>query len=162
MGALASAGVGDSAASSLPGEGVVGSSHSQESLVLDDSVPVASSSSPGCDCQSRLRGRGNSTRNRSSSRSSCLSPLGVRILVRGIAVPALGLEVIVPCLGSCALAPLTVCGRVDDSSLAVTLCDRLLPVCGLVAPGLLTATGIDECARALGVAACGLDDCACD
>ena len=56
--ALASAGMGDSAASSLPGEGVAGSSHSQESLVLADSDPVASSSSPGGDCRSRSGGRG--------------------------------------------------------------------------------------------------------
>ena len=91
-------------------------------------------------------------------------PLGVGILVRGIAVPAVGLGVIVPCLGSRALAPRTVRSHVDESALTVTLHDRLLPVCGLVAPGrgLLTATRIDECARALGVTARGLDDCARD
>ena len=41
--ALASAGAGDSAASSLPGEGVAGSLRSQESFVLADPDPVASS-----------------------------------------------------------------------------------------------------------------------
>ena len=60
-------------------------------------------------------------------------------------MPALG-------LGSCALAPWTVCGRVDESALTVTRHTPLLPVCGLVDPsrGLLTATGTDEYARALG------------
>ena len=47
--ALASAGAGDSAASSLLREGVAGSSHSQEALVLTDPFSVASSRSPGGD-----------------------------------------------------------------------------------------------------------------
>ena len=70
-------------------------------------------------------------------------------------MPALGLGVIVPCLGSRALDPQTVRGRVDGSALAVTPHDLLLPVCGLVASGrgLRTATRVNECARAL-------DDCA--
>ena len=72
--ALASVGVGDSAASSLPGEGVAGLSHAQESLVLADPDPVASSSPPGGDRRSRSGGRGDSTGDRSSSRSSRLSP----------------------------------------------------------------------------------------
>ena len=39
--------------------------------------------------------------------------------------------------------------------------DPFLPACGLVAPGcgLRTAPRVDECARALGVTACGLDEC---
>ena len=75
MGALASAGAGDSAASALPGEGVAGSSRPQESLVLadPDPDPVTSSSSPGGDRRSRSRWRGNSTRDRSR-----LSPPRVR------------------------------------------------------------------------------------
>ena len=73
-GALASAGVGDSATSSLPGEGVAGSSRSQESLMLDDPVLVASSSSPGRDRRSRSRARGDSTGDCSRSHSSRLSP----------------------------------------------------------------------------------------
>ena len=58
----------------FPGEGVVGSSSSQESLVLADPDPVASSSSPRGDRWSRLGGRGDSTGDLSRSRSSRLSP----------------------------------------------------------------------------------------
>ena len=70
--ALASGGARDSAASSFTGEGVAGSLLSQESLVIADSVPVASSSSPTRGRRSQSRGRGDSTRDR--SRSSRLSP----------------------------------------------------------------------------------------
>ena len=89
-------------------------------------------------------------------------PLGVELPVKSIAVPAFGLEVLVLCLGSRALDPRTVRGHVDESTLAVTRHDHLLPVCGLVALSrcLLTATGSVECAHALGVTARGLDDCA--
>ena len=91
-------------------------------------------------------------------------PLGVELLVKGITVPALGLKAIVLCLGSRTLAPRTVRGHVDGSALAMTRHDRLLPVCGLVAPGrgLLTATGTNGCAHSLGVTSRGLDDCARD
>ena len=66
-GGLDSVGASDSAASSLPGVGVVGSSRSQESLVLADPSPVASSVSAGCDCRSRSRKIGESTGDRSRS-----------------------------------------------------------------------------------------------
>ena len=72
--ALASVGADDSATSSLPGEGVAGSSRSQESFVLADPDLVASSSSPKGDRRSRSGGRRDSTRDRSRSRSSRLSP----------------------------------------------------------------------------------------
>ena len=72
--ALVSAGAGDSAASSLPGVGVAGSSRSQESLVLADPDPVVSSSPPGGDRRSRTGGRGGSTGDRSRSCSSRLFP----------------------------------------------------------------------------------------
>ena len=64
-------GVSDSAASSLPGVGVAGSSRSQESPVLADPSPVASSVSAGRDCRSHTREIGGSTGDR--SRSSRLS-----------------------------------------------------------------------------------------
>ena len=63
-----------SAASSLPGVGVGGSSRSQESPVLTDLSPVASSVSAGRDRWSRSREIGGSTGDRSHSCSSCLSP----------------------------------------------------------------------------------------
>ena len=67
-----------------------------------------------------------------------------------------------PSLGSHTLVPRTVCGRVDESTLAVTLHAPILPVCSFVAPGrsLLTATGSIGYARALRVTAHGHDDCA--
>ena len=52
-------------------------------------------------------------------------PRGVEILVKSVAVPALG-------LGDRALAPRIVHGRVDDNVLAVTRHASPLPVCGLV------------------------------
>ena len=73
--ALASAGAGNSAASSLPGVGVARSSRSQESLVLADPDPVASSSPPGGDHRSCSGGRGSSTGDRSHS-SRLSSPRG--------------------------------------------------------------------------------------
>ena len=72
--ALASAGAGDLATSSLPGEGVAGSSCSQESLVLADPDPVAFSSSSRGDRRSHSGGKGDSTGDRSRSHSSRLSP----------------------------------------------------------------------------------------
>ena len=48
--------------------------------------------------------------------------------MESIAVPAVG-------LGSHALAPRAVHGRVDDNALAVTRHAYPLPVCGLVDPG---------------------------
>ena len=74
MGALTSGGVQDSAASSLKGGGVAGSSLSQESLVIADLVLVAFSSSPTRDHRLRSRGRADSTGDHSCSRSSHLSP----------------------------------------------------------------------------------------
>ena len=70
-----------------------------------------------------------------------LLPIGVELLGKSIAVPALG-------LGSPAFDPWTVRCLVDVSAL-------LLPMCGLVAPGrgLLTATMTDEYALALGAVA---------
>ena len=154
----------DSAASSLTGGGVAGSSLSQESLVIADPFMVAPSSSPARGRRSQSRGRGNSTRDRSSLCSSRLSPpppLGVGILERSIVMPALGPEVTVTCR---APAPRTVRGLVDGSALAVSRPAPILPVCGLVAPdrGLRTATGIAECTHALGVTVRGLDACARD
>ena len=51
----------------------------------------------------------------------------VEILVKGVAVPVRG-------LASCALAPRTVCGLVDEGTLAVTCHAALLPVCGFGGP----------------------------
>ena len=84
-------------------------------------------------------------------------PFGVQLPMKSITVFALGLEVLVLCLGSRAFDPRTVRCLVDESALAVTCHGHLLPVCGLVAPGhsLLIATGAVECARCL-------DDCARD
>ena len=84
-------------------------------------------------------------------------PHEIEILVMSIAVPALGLR-------SRVLAPRNVRGRVDESALAVTRHAPPLPVCGLVDPGrsLMTTTGTDRCARALGTTVRGRDDCARD
>ena len=76
--ASVSAGAGDSAASSLMGVGVAGSSHSQESPVLADPCPVASSVSAGRDRWSRSREIGEFTGGRSRSRSSRSSPSRAR------------------------------------------------------------------------------------
>ena len=74
-GASASAGASNSAASSLPGVGVAGSSHSRESPVLADPPSlVASSVSAGRDCRLCSHEIGGSTRDRSCSRFSHLSP----------------------------------------------------------------------------------------
>ena len=71
VGVRALASVGDSASSSLMRVAVAGSSRSQESLVLADPSPVASSVSAGRDCWSRSREIGESPGDRSrSSRSS--------------------------------------------------------------------------------------------
>ena len=58
-------------------------------------------------------------------------------------------------LGRPTLAPRTIRGLADISTLAVIRHAPLLPVCGLVAPGrdLLTATVTDEYARASGAIA---------
>ena len=90
------------------------------------------------------------------------SHLGVGILARSIAVPALGLGVTVTCRVGRVPTPRTVRGLVDGGALAVTRPALLLPAYGLVAPGrcLRAATGIAECARAFGVTARGLDECA--
>ena len=71
-GASASAGAGDSAASTLPRVGVAGSSCSQESLVLADPSPVDSFVSAGGDRQSPSREIGGFTGDR--SRAARLSP----------------------------------------------------------------------------------------
>ena len=57
-----------------------------------------------------------------------LTPLGVEILVKSVAVPAFG-------LGDHALAPRPVHGPMGVSALAVTRHASPLPVCGLVDPG---------------------------
>ena len=76
-------------------------------------------------------------------------PLGVELFVKSIAVTALGLEVLVLCLGSHALTPRTVRSLVDESALAVT---SLSPSAHVRSRrGLLTATRTSECVRALGV-----------
>ena len=68
--ASASVSVGDSAAYSLTGVGVVGSSCSQESLALTDPPPVASSVSAGRNRRSRSREIRGSTGDHSHSCSS--------------------------------------------------------------------------------------------
>ena len=75
--ALTSVGAGDSAASSLPGEGIAGSSRSQESLVLAYPDPVASSRSPRGDRRSHLGGRGDYRRPLLLSLFLFISPLSV-------------------------------------------------------------------------------------
>ena len=77
-------------------------------------------------------------------------PSGVEILMKSVAVPALG-------LGDCALTPWTVHGQVGDNTLAVARHAFPLPVCSLVE--LLTAPGTDECTRALEVTVCGRFTC---
>ena len=73
--ASASGGVSDSAASSLPGVGVAGYSRLQESLVLANPSPVASSVSALCDHRSRSCESGESTGDHSRSLSSRSSSL---------------------------------------------------------------------------------------
>ena len=82
-------------------------------------------------------------------------PRMVEMIVKSVAVPALGLGGRVPSLTSRTLALRTVRGCVDERALAVTRHTPPLPVCVLDAPGrsLLTATRTVECA-------CALDDCA--
>ena len=91
-------------------------------------------------------------------------PCVVKMIVKSVAVPALGLGGRVPGLVSCALAPRTIRSRVDESALTVTRHAPPLPVCGLNAPGhtLLNATGTVGCARAraLGATICRCNDCA--
>ena len=151
-GALASAGASDSAASSLPGVGVAGSSRSQESFVLADPSPVDSSVSAGGDRRSPLA-RLASLRGTAPAHALPVHlHRVVKMIVKSVAVPTLGLRGRVPGLASRALAPRTVCGLVDESALAVTRHAPPLPMCGLDAPGLglLTATGTSEYTRALG------------
>ena len=71
---LAFGGASDSAASSLPGVRVAGSSRSQESLVLAAPSSVASSASAGRDRRSYSHEVGGSTEDQSHSRSSLSSP----------------------------------------------------------------------------------------
>ena len=124
--ALASAGAGDSATSSFPGEGVAGSSRSQqESLVLPDPDPVASSSSRRGDRRSCLAGRGETTGDR--SHSSRLAPPRGRAS-REERRCARSREVAHDWSRVSALAPRTVRGRVDKSALAVIRHAPLLPV----------------------------------
>ena len=82
--------------------------------------------------------------------------------MKGVTVPVHGLEGLVTGLASCALAPWTVLGLVDESAVVVTRHAPLLSVCGLSGPGLLATTGTVRCACALGVTVRGHDDCACD
>ena len=161
--ASASASASDSAASSLPGVGVAGSLHSQESPVLAHPSPVASSVSAGCDHRSHSCEIGGSTGDFSRSRSSHLSLSrgqdsreGCRCAhSRSRGSRDRSCE-------SLSLAPWTVRGLVDEVALAVTCPTPVLPVCGLADPGhgLLTATGTGECAHALTVTVHSLDECA--
>ena len=129
--AEASAGASDSAASSLPGVGVAGSSHSYESLVLADpdwwglpAIQLAGSMaervyrglvmSTSCPTHSCVGWLVVSTESYSHYRSSHLSPSWVEILVKSVTVSALGL---------------------GDRALAVTRHASPLPACGLVDPG---------------------------
>ena len=73
-GALASGAVRDSAASSLTGGGIAVSSLSQESFVIADPVPVASSCSPAHVHRSQSKGKGDSTGDCPCSRSYRLFP----------------------------------------------------------------------------------------
>ena len=132
--------------------------------MLTDPYPVASSCSPGVIIGHALEREEAPPVSAPARALHAYLPLGVELPVNSIAVPALGLEALVHCLENRALAPGTVCGCVDKSSLALTRHDRFLPMCGFVTPGrgLLTATGIVECARALRVTARGLDDGARD
>ena len=84
-------------------------------------------------------------------------PREVEILVKGNTVPVHGFGGCVTGLASRALAPRTVHPLMDESALAMARPAPLLPVCSLSGPGcgLLTATRIVGCARAL-----GHDDCA--
>ena len=127
----ASVGVSDSDASSFPGVGVAGSSHSQKSLVLPDPSLIASSVSAGRDRRSRSREFGESTGDRSRScpsrsspsrgRDSCDWRRCARSRSRGSRT---GLAIR-------ALIPQTVRGLMDAGTLAVTRHAFLLPVCGI-------------------------------
>ena len=138
-------GTSGSAASSLTGVGVTGSSCSQESLVLADPSPVASSVSAGHDRRSRSREIREYTRGRSCSCSSRSYPSRGRDSREGRRCARLrsGGGGRVTGLASCALVPRTVCGLVDEGALAMTRHAPLLLVCGLggPGPGLRTATG---------------------
>ena len=81
-------------------------------------------------------------------------PRMVGNLVKGVAVPVHGLEGRVTGLASCALAPRTVRGVVDEGALAVTCHALLLLVYGLDDPGIV------ECACALEATVRGHSDCA--
>ena len=153
------------------GGGVAGSSLSQKSLVIADPVPVASSALLPVAVGHGREGGGRLPATAPARAPLAYPPLGVGILERSIAVPTLGPGVTVACRVGRSPAPRTVHGLVDGAALAVTrpalAVTRpalLLPVCGLVAPGrsLRTATGIAECARALGVTVRGLNECARD
>ena len=132
--------------------------------MLADPDLVASSSLPGNVRRSRSRGRGETAGDRSRSRSSRLSPprgrdsceerrcarsrsRGARAWSRESRSRSTDVRV-----------------HMDKSALAVTRHSPLLPMCGLVAPSrsLLTATGTDGCACALGVTVRGRDDSARD
>ena len=114
---------------------LVGSSHSQESLVLADpdwldgweGLP-----GPGGVFQpqlSRVLDGWESLPCPTPAHSLPIYlPRGVEILVKSVTVPSLG-------LGDRALAPRTVHGHVDDNAPAVTRHSSPLPVCGLVDPG---------------------------
>ena len=94
--ASASAGASDSAASSLLAVRVAGSSRSRESLVLADPYPVYFSIRVGGNRRSSSRGVGCSTGNCSRSHFPVYLPREVEILVKSVAVPALGLGGCVP------------------------------------------------------------------
>ena len=142
-------------------EGVAGSSLSQESLVLADPDPVASSSSPRGDRQSRSGGRGDSTGDHSRSRSSRFSPPQGRASreERRCARSRSRGGGLVTGLERHALIPRTVRGRVDENAVAVNRHAPLLPLCGLVATsrGLLATNGTDEWPLALLTIALAID-----
>ena len=142
----------------------MGSSCSQESLVLSDHSPVYSSVSAGGNRRSPSREIGGSTGDRSRSRAlPVYLPLEVEILVKSVAVPVLCLRGPVAGLASRAFTPWTVRGRVDENALTVIRHAPPLSMCGLDAPGcsLLTATGTTECARALRATVRSHDSCTC-
>ena len=91
-----------------------------------------------------------------------LLPREVEILMKSVVVTVCGLGGCVTDLTSRALDPRTVCGLIDEDSLAGIRHAPLLPVCGLGGPSrcLWTTTGPFEFARALRVTVRGLDECA--
>ena len=156
MGALAPGSVGDSAASSPPGVGVVGSSQSQESLVLTAPSSVASSA-PSAERNRRSRSRvaGGSTKVRSCCRSSLSHGGESRGERRCARSRSGGSRARSRKLRSRSTTRSQTHGRGALDGIRHAL---PLPMCG-PGRGLQTATGLAEFACALGVAVRGLDEC---